>query len=374
MKWAIQLTPGLADPSYVPDMSNRFVVIMAGGRGERFWPQSRLRRPKHLLPIVGDKAMLAQAVDRVVGIVPPENVYIITNAEQREAVLEVCPGVPSQQVVGEPVGRDTAAAVGLAAVLVQERSAEGTFAILPADHVIHDTDGFQKTLELGFVAAEKGDFLVTIGIDPDEPATGYGYIQRGEQVCNENPVYRVQRFVEKPDLETAKGYLASGEYAWNAGMFVWQAATVRKAIAAHVPELESSLAAIQSELASGGGLGNVLARHYADIHKISVDFAVMEKADNVLTIPAGFDWDDVGEWPAVARHYEADAGGNVSRGQSLVQDSSGNIVFSGEDHLVALLGVEDLIVVRTDDATLVCHKDRAQDIKALVQAAGADLQ
>jgi len=371
---AIGLTQWLPAASYCADMSNRFVVIMAGGRGERFWPQSRLKRPKHLLPIVGDKAMLAQAVDRVAGIVPAENVYIITNSEQREAVLEVCPSVPPKQVVGEPVGRDTAAAVGLAAVLVQERSEQGTFAILPADHVIHDTAGFQKTLELSFVAAEKGDFLVTIGIEPTEPATGYGYIQRGEAVCEENSVYRVKRFVEKPDLETAKGYLASGEYAWNAGMFVWQASTVRKAIATHVPELETSLAAIQSELSASGGLEDVLARHYPSIHKISVDFAVMEKADNVLTLPAGFDWDDVGEWPAVARHYEADAGGNVSRGQAIVQDASGNIVFSDEDHLVALLGVEDLIVVRTGDATLVCHKDRAQDIKSLVHSVGEALQ
>ncbi|MDE0819790.1 MAG: sugar phosphate nucleotidyltransferase [Opitutales bacterium] len=355
-------------------MSNRFVVIMAGGRGERFWPQSRLKKPKHLLPIVGDKAMLAQAVDRVLGLVPPENIFIITNTEQREAVLEICPEVLPAQVVGEPVGRDTAAAVGLAAVLVQERNPEGAFAILPADHVIHDTEGFQKTLALGFEQAEKGEYLVTIGIDPTEPATGYGYIHRGEQASSKNPVFKVQRFVEKPDLETAKGYLASGEYAWNAGMFVWKALTVRKSIIKYVPELEASLTAIQAELSSGAELSTVLALHYPDIQKISIDFAVMEKADNVLTIPAAFDWDDVGEWPAVARHYEADAGGNVSRGKSVLKDSSGNIIFSDEGHLVALLGVDDLIVVRTEDATLVCHKDQAQKIKELVSVVGEELQ
>jgi mannose-1-phosphate guanylyltransferase len=355
-------------------MSNRFVVIMAGGRGERFWPQSRLKKPKHLLPIVGDKAMLAQAVDRVLGLVPPENIFIITNTEQREAVLEICPEVLPAQVVGEPVGRDTAAAVGLAAVLVQERNPEGAFAILPADHVIHDTEGFQKTLALGFEQAEKGEYLVTIGIDPTEPATGYGYIHRGEQASSKNPVFKVQRFVEKPDLETAKGYLASGEYAWNAGMFVWKALTVRKSITKYVPELEASLTAIQAELSSGAELSTVLALHYPDIQKISIDFAVMEKADNVLTIPAAFDWDDVGEWPAVARHYEVDAGGNVSRGKSVLKDSSGNIIFSDEGHLVALLGVDDLIVVRTEDATLVCHKDQAQKIKELVSVVGEELQ
>jgi mannose-1-phosphate guanylyltransferase len=347
---------------------------MAGGRGERFWPQSRLKKPKHLLPIVGDKAMLAQAVDRVLGLVPPENIFIITNTEQREAVLEICPEVLPSQVVGEPVGRDTAAAVGLAAVLVQERNPEGAFAILPADHVIHDTEGFQKTLALGFEQAEQGEYLVTIGIDPTEPATGYGYIHRGEQASSKNPVFKVQRFVEKPDLETAKGYLASGEYAWNAGMFVWKALTVRKSISKYVPELEASLTAIQAELSSGKELSTVLALHYPDIQKISIDFAVMEKADNVLTIPAAFDWDDVGEWPAVARHYEADAGGNVSRGKSVLKDSSGNIIFSDEGHLVALLGVDDLIVVRTEDATLVCHKDQAQKIKELVSVVGEELR
>ena len=339
---------------------------MAGGRGERFWPQSRLERPKHLLPIVGDKPMLAQAVERVGSVVPPENVFIITNSEQRAAVLETCPEVPPGQVVGEPVGRDTAAAVGLAGVLVRQRNQDGTFAILPADHVIADKEGFGKTLEMAFEAAEKGDFLVTIGIEPTSPATGYGYIQKGEKACGEHPVFQVKRFVEKPDLETAKGYLASGEYAWNAGMFVWQAKNLQSALEQHVPGLSKTLDEIESGLSAGTSQEDVLAKHYPGIEKISIDFALMEKADNVLTIPAGFDWDDVGEWPAVARHYEADGDGNVSRGLSVVDDSSGNIVYTDGGHLVALLGVEDLIVVRTEDATLVCHKDKAQQIKALV--------
>jgi mannose-1-phosphate guanylyltransferase len=339
---------------------------MAGGRGERFWPQSRLERPKHLLPIVGDKPMLAQAVERVASVVAPENVFIITNAEQRAAVLDVCPDVPACQVVGEPVGRDTAAAVGLAGALVRHKGSGGTFAILPADHVIEDKDGFGKTLELAFEAAERGDYLVTIGIEPTSPATGYGYIQRGEKVWAGEPVYHVKRFVEKPDLETAQGYLESGIYAWNAGMFVWQANNLHAALAKYVPGLSGTLDQIENDLAAGKTLEDVLAKHYPGIEKISIDFALMEKAGNVLTIPAGFDWDDVGEWPAVARHFEADQDGNVSRGLAVVESSKGNIVYSDEGHLVALLGVEDLIVVRTPDATLVCHKDKAQEIKALV--------
>ena len=347
-------------------MSQRYIVIMAGGRGERFWPQSRLHRPKHLLPIVGDKPMLAQAIDRVTPVVPKENIFIITNAEQREAVLEVCPEVPAGQVVGEPIGRDTAAAVGLAGVLVRQKDPNGVFAILPADHVIDDIDGFGKTLEVAFEAAESGDFLLTIGIEPTEPATGYGYIQKGEKVSEESPVFKVQRFVEKPDLYTAKAYLESGEYAWNAGMFVWQASHLKSALAQYVASLSESLDEIEEKLDGGASLESVLNQYYPDIEKISIDFALMEKADNVLTIPAGFDWDDVGEWPAVARHYQADDAGNVSRGLAVMENSEGNIVYTEDDHLVALLGVEDLIVVRTEDATLVCRKDQAQQIKGLV--------
>jgi mannose-1-phosphate guanylyltransferase len=351
-------------------MSQRYIVIMAGGRGERFWPQSRLHRPKHLLPIVGDKPMLAQAIDRVTPVVPKENIFIITNAEQREAVLEVCPEVPEEQVVGEPIGRDTAAAVGLAGVLVRQKDPNGVFAILPADHVIDDIDGFGKTLEIAFEAAESGDFLVTIGIEPTEPATGYGYIQKGEKVSADSSVFKVQRFVEKPDLDTAKAYLASGEYAWNAGMFVWQADILKHALAKYVVSLSASLDEIEEKLKEGANLVTVLDQYYPGIEKISIDFALMEKADNVLTIPAGFDWDDVGEWPAVARHYQADDAGNVSRGLAVMEKSTGNIVFTDNGHLVALLGVEDLIVVRTEDATLVCRKDQAQQIKGLVGKVG----
>ena len=314
--------------------------------------------------------MLAQAIDRVTPVVPKENIFIITNAEQREAVLEVCPEVPAEQVVGEPMGRDTAAAVGLAGVLVRQKDPNGVFAILPADHVIDDIEGFGKTLELAFEAAESGDFLVTIGIEPTEPATGYGYIQKGQKVSEQSPVFKVKGFVEKPDLDTAKAYLQSGEYAWNAGMFVWQASHLKNALAKYVASLSASLDEIEEKLDGGANLESVLNQYYPGIEKISIDFALMEKADNVLTIPAGFDWDDVGEWPAIARHYEADDAGNVSRGLAVMENSGSNIVYTDDDHLVALLGVEDLIVVRTEDATLVCRKDQAQQIKGLVGRVG----
>jgi len=347
---------------------------MAGGRGERFWPESRLARPKQLLPIVGDKAMLAQTVDRLEGLVDAKDVFVITNAEQREAVLEVCPDLDPAKVIGEPMGRDTAAAVGLATVLVRREDPEATFAMLPADAVIHDAVGLRSTLETAFQAAESNSVLATIGITASFPATGYGYIQQGAELGTyaERMVFNVKRFVEKPDLETAKAYLDSGDYFWNAGMFVWSVASIVAELETSTASLWTALQAIDTGLTAGQELNALLAEHYPSLEKISVDYAIIEKAKNVVMVESGFDWDDVGEWPAVERHYPADAAGNVVRGVAHLEQASGNIVFSRDDnHLVALLGVDDLIVVKTGDATLVCHKDKAQEIKELVKAVGA---
>lgn len=349
---------------------DRFVVIMAGGRGERFWPQSRLKKPKQLLPIVGDKALLTQAVERVGKLVPPERVFILTNSEQREAVLEACPMVPPEQVVGEPVGRDTAACVGLAATLIDMQAQGAVFAVLPADHVIHDTAKFCEVLDCAFAAAEAEPVIATVGIKPTHAATGYGYIQRGD-ACGEHAgqsVYSVKRFVEKPDAATAQSYLDSGDYYWNAGMFIWRSETVLSGFAAHVPEQFELLTKLKNDTADGRPLDEALAEYYPQMPKISIDYALIEKADNVVTVESTFDWDDVGEWPAIERHDKADSSGNVARGEVAFHEASNNIVLSSGKHLTAVLGCEDLIVVHTDDATLVCPKDRAQDIKKLVQS------
>lgn len=354
-------------------MPNRFVVIMAGGRGERFWPESRTARPKQLLPIVGETPMLAQTVTRLSGLVPPENIFVITNAEQRAAVLDVCPELDPQKVIGEPVGRDTAAAVGLAAVLVRREDPDACFAMLPADAVIHDRAGLQKTLEAAFAVAETRPVLATVGISASFPATGYGYIQQGAHTGDfaERPVYAVERFVEKPNLETAQHYVEAGGYFWNAGMFIWSVASIVDELQKNTPALWHALQAIDSGLEAGGGLDALLAQHYPDLEKISIDYAVIEKAQHVVMLEASFDWDDVGEWSAIARHYPKDAAGNVTRGQSELIESTNNIVYCRDaGHLVALLGVDDLIVVKTEDATLVCHKDKAQEIKSLVKTLG----
>lgn len=356
------------------DMSKRYVVIMAGGRGERFWPESRTTRPKQLLPIVGEKAMLAQTIDRLAGLVTVKDVFVITNTEQRDAVLEVCPELDPNKVIGEPVGRDTAAAVGLATVLVRREDSDAVFAMLPADAVIHNTAGLCATLESAFAAAEADPVLATIGITATFPATGYGYIQQGNSSGDYagQAVYQVKRFVEKPDLATAQNYLDAGNYFWNAGMFIWSVPAIVAELEKNTPSLWQALQAIDQGLEAGQSIDILLAKYYPKLEKISVDYAILEKANNVVMVESGFDWDDVGEWPALSRHYPSDEADNVVRGSAELADASGNIVYSRDDkHLVALLGVQDLIVVRTDDATLVCHKDKAQEIKDLVKKIGA---
>lgn len=350
-------------------MSNRFAVIMAGGRGERFWPQSRHAKPKHLLPIVGDKPLLAQTIARLQPLIAPENILVITNRHQEAAVREVASMLPAANVIAEPIGRDTAAATGLATVLVGARDPDAAFAMLPADHVIHDATEYRSNLEAAFVVAEREDVLVTLGIRPTEPAPGFGYIQRGgpAEPALGRVVHLLHRFVEKPTREVAMQYLASGDYLWNAGMFVWRVPVVTAAFAAHAPGVWAGLAEIAAGLGRGEGLPDLLELHYPAIQKISVDYAIMEKARNSRVVPATFDWDDVGSWPAVTRHFAADNEGNVVLGRALVEQAAGNLVVSTGDHLVAVLGTEDLIVVHTPGATLVCPKGRAEEIKALLK-------
>ena len=349
-------------------MSDRYVVIMAGGRGERFWPQSREATPKHLLPIVGETPMLAQTVDRVAGIVPRENIFVITTQAQLEGCREACPDLPAGNVVAEPMGRDTAAATGLAMLLVKQRNPNGAFAMLPADHVIKDTQEYGKLLDIAFASAEGADVLVTLGIKPAAPETGFGYIQQAGlwRKVGGRDVMAVKRFVEKPDLATAEGYLASGDYHWNAGMFVWRVPVVEAAFKAHASELYAGLAKLEAAAKSAGGWAQALQEVYPTLKKVSVDYALMEKSTNVVVVPATFDWDDVGAWPAIAKHFTPDSHGNVLRGHALVENGTHNIVISTDGHLVGVIGVSDLVVVHTPGATLVCPKDRAQEIKALL--------
>ncbi len=362
-------------------MPARYVVIMAGGRGERFWPASRQTTPKHLLPIVGETPMLTQTVDRVLGVAPKENIFVITTQAQLAGVRAACPQLPAENLVAEPMGRDTAAATGLATLLVKQRDPQAAFAMLPADHVIHDVCEYQSLLNVAFAAAESADVLVTLGIKPTEPATGFGYIEQAgawKSVAGRE-VFQVKRFVEKPDLTTAQSYLMSNQlptgarYLWNAGMFVWRVPVVEAGLKAHAPELHAGLAAMEQGAAKQGWAA-ALAAGYPSLKKISVDYALMEKSTNVVVVPATCDWDDVGAWPAVANHFPKDAAGNVLRGLAMVEGGASNIVVSRDGHLTAVVGASDLIVVSTADATLVCSRDKAQEIKALLKRLEADVE
>ena len=355
-------------------MNDRFIVIMAGGRGERFWPESRTKKPKHLLPIVGNSPMLRQTLDRVGEGIPKSNIFVITNVQQEAAIREICDDLPAGNIVSEPIGRDTAPAVGLATVLVKSINPNGVFAILPADHMIHDTDAFQSCLNSAFEVATSSGSLTTIGIVPTQPATGYGYIHKGGVLLGfeDRKVYRVNEFVEKPNLQKATEYVDSGEYFWNAGMFVWSVSAIEDAIRQYNPNLHVELAKILERLIAGEPLAAILEDIYPTLEKISIDFSVMEKADNVVTVESSFDWDDVGEWTAIERHFEKDEQENLLRGSAIVKKGNRNLIYNDGKRVTALLGVDDLIVVHTADAVLVCHKSKAQEIKAIVKELGSD--
>ena len=361
--------------------NDRFVIIMAGGRGERFWPVSREKTPKQLITLLGGKSFLQQAVERVLPVVPLKNIYVITNEVQAPEVRRQLPKLPKENVVAEPVGRDTCAAVTLGAALVGARSTTGVMAVLPADHVIPEEKKFQQVLADCFDLAARGRVIVTIGIKPTEPATGYGYIHVGDQLPTppgakkyKTTFSKVNRFVEKPHYEQAQDYVNSGQYRWNAGMFIWSFVTVTEGLQKHAPDME---AACHRWFAAAGTpkLARVLGKEYPDIKKISIDFALLEHAQNVVVAHGDFEWDDLGSWTALARHLKSDPEGNCAVADFIHVDAARNIVFDARTKNrtpIAIVGLRDSIVVQTDDATMVAHKSQAQKIKELVKKLGED--
>lgn len=349
-------------------MRGRYAVIMAGGKGERFWPLSTSKHPKQLLALVGDKPLIAQAVDRLDGLVPPENVFVVTNAELVDATREAAPLLPPENIVGEPIGRDTAAAVACGGALVKAKDENGVFAVLTADQVMGDLDVFSATLKGGMDLAAKNDVLVTIGIEPVFPSTGFGYIESGDTFASaENVEFRKAiRFVEKPNEATASEYLATGKFYWNSGMFIWSVQSLEKSFGAHCPEMLELMETL-TPYAKDGKIAEGLDATYPNLGKISIDYALMEKADNIVMACGTFAWDDVGSWPALESHFDQDESGNTKIGQVETLNANGNIVYS-KDRLTAVIGVKDLIVVQAEGVTLVCPKDRAQEIKQMVVA------
>ncbi len=347
-----------------------FAVLMAGGSGTRFWPASRAARPKQFLPIPGPASMLAATYARLAGLVEPERVLVVTAAAQAQLVRRALPALPAKNVIEEPEGRNTAACIALAALEIERRAPESIQFVLAADHAIRPLERFQATLRAAAEAARSEDGLFTLGVRPDHPATGYGYILAGAELRRSQglSVLRVERFVEKPDRATAEAFLASGRYFWNAGLFVWSTRAILAALETHMGELVTVLRA--------AGTPAALAAAYARLASVPVDKGVLERAANVRMLPIDYSWSDVGSWSALARVLEPDAEGNwpaLSGGARLLAlESEGCVAYAEGPELIALLGVRDLVVVRAGTATLIVPRERAEDVKLLVERLRAE--
>jgi mannose-1-phosphate guanylyltransferase len=348
-------------------------IIMAGGSGTRFWPASRNDTPKQLLRLVGGETMLRQTVDRLGDLAPNDRRLIVTNERLVAATREQLPELPASAIVGEPCKRDTAPCIGLAALLVNRHDADATLAVMPADHVIRPAEEFQASIrQADALVEESPQRIVTFGIKPTYPAEIFGYIHRGQPLASSRlthstaPTFAVQRFKEKPDAKTAQEYLTSGEYYWNAGVFVWHAATILDALRRHQPEMLSRLQKIVNAWDTKQR-DEVFAREFAAIQPISIDYAVMERATDVAVVEAPFEWDDLGGWQSLARLTGTDADGNTMIGKHVSLNTQGSIVRTTDDHLVVTLGLRDCIVVHTPNATLVANKHDEEQIRQVVK-------
>ncbi len=345
---------------------SRFAVIMAGGRGERFWPESRTEKPKQFLTLVGERSLLQQSYDRIKDLFPAEKVFVVVNQQHLELAREHLFELPSENFLVEPAGRNTAPCIGLAAVHIRQRDYEASMLVLPADHMIQGKRDFVDCLEKGFAWAEKEDSLVTIGINPTRPETGYGYIEREEEEKDKDPaVFSVRRFVEKPDVKRAKEFVRTGRYYWNSGIFIWKASVILKEIENHIPELSQGLKTIE-KACNTPQAQKIMSEVFPGLPRISIDYGVMEKVSKIFMVQGDFGWDDLGSWGALASLSEKDADGMVVKGPFVGVDNADCFVYS-KDALIAALGVQDLIIVQSDDVFLVCHKERTQEVKELVQ-------
>ena len=340
-------------------------LIMAGGRGERFWPKSRKNLPKQFLSLTDDgKTMIQLTVERILPLVKMEDIYISTNRDYKELVRQQLPEIPEENILCEPVGRNTAPCIGLGAVHMRKKYEDAVMYVLPSDHLIKYTSIFLSTLTDAGEVAEQGENLVTLGITPDCPETGYGYIKfLPDQMLGR--AFEVDRFVEKPDLETAKEYVASEQYLWNSGMFIWKVSTLLKNLETYLPETYQGL----NRIADAIGTEEeelVLEKEFSAFQSESIDYGIMEKAKNIYILSGSFGWDDVGSWLAVGRIKKSNEFGNVINGNAVTVDTK-NCIIQGGKKLIATVGIEDIIVVDTEDALLICEKDSAGNIKKVLE-------
>jgi mannose-1-phosphate guanylyltransferase len=350
-----------------------FAVIMAGGKGSRFWPRSREKMPKHLLDIQGERTIIRETVDRIRPLVPPERTLIVTGRSHAAELIRQLPEIPSENILIEPVGRNTAPCIGLAALHIQKRVPDAVMLVLPSDHRIGNEAEFRRVLEAAGKTAAEGNPLVTIGIRPTGPETGYGYIEQGDQWGHDaassphsaGRIYRVRSIREKPPLEQAREFLRQGGFCWNSGMFVWKASTILTAIKRFLPELHAGLMQIREALGTKRE-EEIVGEVYSAQKAVSIDYGVMEKAEDVLVIPGDFGWSDLGSWDALWEVSKKDENGNAVRGEFIGIDAFDSLVHS-PGKLVALVGVRDLLVVETDDALLICRRGQSQDVRKVVE-------
>lgn len=342
-------------------------VIMAGGKGERFWPKSRTNLPKQFLNISGNKSMIQQSIARLEKLIDISQIFIVTNELYAELIKAQIPHLPHANIIIEPVGRNTAPCIGLASIIIEDRFPDSTMIVIPSDHIIENEEGFVQILKTAVEVAQDNSNLVTLGIQPTYPETGYGYIESSDQFkeINELNVHKVNKFVEKPDFETAQSYLESGNFFWNSGIFVWKIETIRAYIKELMPEMHDILETMKTVFDSEDR-DAIIRSEFLKMPDQSIDYGIMEKVNNIYVIPCVFGWDDVGSWTALERISDLDENGNVIKGNILNLDTKRCIIESN-GKLIATLGVEDLIIVDTEDVTLICTKDKAQEVKLLLK-------
>ena len=341
-------------------------LIMAGGRGERFWPKSRKNMPKQFLTLADDgKTMIQLTVERILPLVKMEDIYIVTNKNYEELVKKQLPEIPEENILCEPVGRNTAPCIGLGAIHIARKYDDAIMLVLPSDHLIKFNNMFLNAVKNACQVAKIGDNLVTLGITPNYPETGYGYIKFDPHSMEGN-AYTVERFVEKPTLELAKEYLATEGYLWNSGMFIWKVSSVLKNIAKYIPQVYNGLQKIQEAIATNQQK-QVLEEEFVRMPSISIDYGVMEKAENIFTIPGTFGWDDVGSWLAIERIKQSNESGNVVTGNVITVDTN-NCIIQGEEKLIAAVGLDNLVIVDTPDAVLICEKDKVGEIRKVTES------
>lgn len=349
---------------------NLYAVIMAGGKGERFWPQSRTANPKPLLRLVGDLTLIEQTVERLKPLVIPENIIIITNQDYVAPMQSLMSFIPFDNIIGEPVGKDTAPCVALAAGIVSARTTDknAVMIVLPADHVIKDNNAFVQVLKESAEAAVSGK-IITIGVNPTYPGTGFGYIHCGNKISTKTTTafYELVGFKEKPDLETAKKFVADKSYKWNSGIFIWSVSTIMNALSQHSAELAKNAECFRKAASQGANALKVCINSvYPEMTKVSIDYAIMEKVKNSLVAECSFYWDDVGSWTALKNQIRPSENNNIVRGLFYGLGAENCIIVGDSNHLISAIDVKDMIIVHTEDVTMICHTQSAQRIKELV--------